>query len=232
MVAHGGARGHADAAGIDRLRACWDNGGTGEGAHDEDYLLRSFLFRGRGEWKHLLFDPFITPNGLRAIDPGGPGAGRHDPAVHAHEDHVADAVAIAKRTQARVLSNFEIDLWLTRQGVKHLCPMNLGGTARLERGIEAKLVPALHSSSLPDGSYGGTAAGWVVRTAEGNFYYSGDTALMSDMKLIGESVKLNWAALCIGDTFTMGVEDAIRAAALVGCDQVLGVHYDTFPRSE
>jgi len=179
--------------------------------------------------KHLLFDPFITPNELaRTV--------RMDqvPAdvillSHAHEDHVADAVAIAKRTRAHVLSNFEIYLWLTRQGVKHTCPMNLGGTVKLEGGIEASLVPALHSSSLPDGSYGGTAGGWVVRTAQGNFYYSGDTALMSDMKLIGESAKLNWAALCIGDTFTMGVEDAIRAAALVGCNQVLGVHYDTFP---
>ncbi len=179
--------------------------------------------------KHLLFDPFITPNELARTVRADQVPADIILLSHAHEDHVADAVAIAKRTQAQVLSNFEIYLWLTRQGVKNLCPMNLGGTARLESGIEAKLVPALHSSSLPDGSYGGTAGGWVVRTAEGNFYYSGDTALMSDMKLIGESVKLNWAALCIGDTFTMGVEDAIRAAALVGCDQVLGVHYDTFP---
>jgi L-ascorbate metabolism protein UlaG (beta-lactamase superfamily) len=141
---------------------------------------------------------------------------------------VADAVAIAKRTNAQVLSNYELFLWLTRQGVKTGYPMNLGGTARLE-GIQATLVPALHSSSLPDGSYGGTAGGWVVRATEGAFYYSGDTALMTDMKLIGESTAVNWAALCIGDTFTMGVQDAIRAAEFVGCDQVLGVHYDTFP---
>jgi L-ascorbate metabolism protein UlaG (beta-lactamase superfamily) len=179
--------------------------------------------------QHLLFDPFITPNELARTVRADQVPADIILLSHAHEDHVADAVAIAKRTRAQVLSNFEIYLWLTRQGVKHTCPMNLGGTARLGSGIEARLVPALHSSSLPDGSYGGTAGGWVVRTTEGSFYYSGDTALMSDMKLIGESVTLNWAALCIGDTFTMGVEDAIRAAALVGCDQVLGVHYDTFP---
>jgi L-ascorbate metabolism protein UlaG (beta-lactamase superfamily) len=179
--------------------------------------------------KHLLFDPYVTPNELaKAVEI------EKIPAdfillSHAHEDHVGDAVAIARRTRAKVLSNFEIYLWLTRQGVRETFPMNLGGTAKLEGGrIQATLVQALHSSSLPDGSYGGTAGGWVLRTGDGSFYYSGDTALMTDMRLIGE-MKPDWAALCIGDTFTMGVDDAIRAAAFVGCEQVLGVHYDTFP---
>ena len=178
--------------------------------------------------KHLLFDPYITPNELAKAVRVDQVPADYILLSHAHEDHVADAVAIAKRTKAQVLSNFEIYLWLTRQGMENVYPMNLGGTARLD-GIQATLVQALHSSSLPDGSYGGTAGGWVVRTLQGNFYYSGDTALMSDMQLIGGSTKLNWAALCIGDTFTMGVEAAIRAAEFVGCDQVLGVHYDTFP---
>jgi L-ascorbate metabolism protein UlaG (beta-lactamase superfamily) len=180
--------------------------------------------------KHLLFDPFITANGLAKRIRADQIPADYILLSHAHEDHVADAVSIAKRTQAKVLSNYEIYLWLTRQGIKEALPMNLGGTAKLEGGgMRATLVPALHSSSLPDGTYGGTAGGWVVRTAEGSFYYSGDTALMTDMKLIGASTRLKWAALCVGDTFTMGVEDAIQAAEYVGCDQVLGVHYDTFP---
>ncbi|MCL4180316.1 MAG: metal-dependent hydrolase [Verrucomicrobia bacterium] len=180
--------------------------------------------------KHLLFDPFITANGLAKQIRADQIPADYILLSHAHEDHVADAVSIAKRTQAKVLSNYEIYLWLTRQGIKEALPMNLGGTAKLEGGgMQATLVPALHSSSLPDGTYGGTAGGWVVRTTEGSFYYSGDTALMTDMKLIGSSTKLKWAALCVGDTFTMGVEDAIQAAEYVGCDQVLGVHYDTFP---
>lgn len=180
--------------------------------------------------RHLLFDPFISGNGLAKQIRADRIPADYILLSHAHEDHVADAVGIAKRTQAKVLSNYEIYLWLTRQGIKEALPMNLGGTATLEGGgMQATLVPALHSSSLPDGTYGGTAGGWVVRTAEGNFYYSGDTALMTDMKLIGASTRLKWAALCVGDTFTMGVEDAIRAAEYVGCDQVLGVHYDTFP---
>ncbi len=178
--------------------------------------------------KHLLFDPFITPNELAKKIRMNEVPADYILLSHAHEDHVADAVAIAKRTNAQVLANFEIYLWLTRQGLQNLYPMNLGGTARLN-GFQATLVPALHSSSLPDGSYGGAAGGWVVRTPEGNFYYSGDTALMSDMKLIGESTQFKWAALCIGDTFTMGVEQAIQASEFIGCNQVLGVHYDTFP---
>ena len=106
--------------------------------------------------------------------------------------------------------------------------MNVGGTAQL--GVaRAKMVNAIHSSALPDGANGGNPAGWVIESAEGNFYFSGDTALTLDMKIIGESSRLNFAVLCIGDTFTMGVDDAIRAADWVGASQVLGVHYDTFP---
>jgi L-ascorbate metabolism protein UlaG (beta-lactamase superfamily) len=178
--------------------------------------------------QHLLFDPFITPNELaRAIDVS------KVPAdfiflSHGHEDHVADAVAVARRTGATVLANFEIYLWLTRQGVSNVIPMNLGGGVNLAFG-RAKLVPALHSSSLPDGSYGGEPGGWVIESRAGNFYFSGDTALTLDLKLIGDSTKLRWAALCIGDVFTMGVNDAVQAAQLLGCDQILGVHYDTFP---
>jgi len=92
-----------------------------------------------------------------------------------------------------------------------------------------KFVNAIHSSSLPDGTYGGNPGGFVVESSGGNFYYSGDTALTMDMKLIGESIQLTFAALPLGDNFTMDVEDAIRAAEFVKCSQVLALHYNTFP---
>jgi L-ascorbate metabolism protein UlaG (beta-lactamase superfamily) len=92
-----------------------------------------------------------------------------------------------------------------------------------------KLTSAIHSSSMPDGSYGGSPCGFVVESSDGNFYYSGDTALTHDMKLIGEGTKLDFAIFPIGDFFTMGIEDALRAAEFVGVSKFIGVHYDTFP---
>jgi len=181
--------------------------------------------------RHLLFDPWITAN---------PKAGAIDvdaiPAdyiliTHGHEDHLGDAVRIARRTGAQCLANFEIANWLEAQGVKNLLPMNIGGTASLDFG-RVKLVRAVHSSSLPGGAYGGTAGGFVVETEVGNFYHSGDTALTMDMQLIGRQTKLNWAALCLGDRFTMGLQDALRAAEFIRCDQIIGLHYDTFPPIE
>jgi len=141
---------------------------------------------------------------------------------------MADALTIAKRTGALIITNFEVAEWLGKQGAPKVHPMNPGGSMKLDV-CRVKFVNAIHSSSFPDGSYGGNAGGFVVESDEGNFYYSGDTALTLDMKLIGESTKLKWAALCVGDNFTMGPEDAIRAAEFVNCNEVLGVHYDTFP---
>jgi L-ascorbate metabolism protein UlaG (beta-lactamase superfamily) len=130
-----------------------------------------------------------------------------------------------------VISSFEIVQWLGQRGVVNAHPLNHGGARTFAFG-RVKYVSAIHSSSLPDGSYGGNPGGFVVETSAGNFYYSGDTALTLDMKLIGESVRLQFAVLCIGDNFTMGVSDAIKACDLIGCDKVLGVHYDTFPPIE
>ena len=178
--------------------------------------------------RHLLFDPFITPNELaRAVDVGSIKAD-YLFISHAHADHLADAVGIAKRTGATVVSNYEIFVWATTQGITKAHPLNHGGSVKLDFG-QAKFVNAIHSSSFPDGRYGGNPGGWVVETAEGNFYYSGDTALTTDMTLIAESTRLKFAALCIGDTFTMGIADAVKAAQMVRCDEILGVHYDTFP---
>lgn len=176
----------------------------------------------------LLFDPFITGNELaRNIDV------KKVPAdyiliSHGHDDHMADAAAIAERTGAMIISNFEITEWFGKQGWEKTHPLNHGGGFRFDFGL-ARLVNAVHSSSLPDGSYGGNPGGFVIESTEGNFYYSGDTALTMDMKLIGESTALKFAALCIGDNFTMGIEDAIKAAEFVRCQEILGVHYNTFP---
>jgi L-ascorbate metabolism protein UlaG (beta-lactamase superfamily) len=176
----------------------------------------------------LLFDPFITPNELAKTVDVNKVAADYILVSHGHEDHLADAAGIAKRTGARLISNFEIATWFSRQGVNKTHPMNHGGAAKFDFG-RVKYVSAIHSSTLPDGSSGGNPGGFVIESAEGNFYYSGDTALTMDMKLIGESTKLKFAVLCIGDNFTMGAEDAVRAAGFVRCTEILGVHYDTFP---
>jgi L-ascorbate metabolism protein UlaG (beta-lactamase superfamily) len=178
--------------------------------------------------KTLLFDPYITQNELaKSIDINKVPAD-YILITHAHDDHMADALTIAKRTGALIITNFEVAEWLTKQGASKTHPVNPGGTKKLDV-CRAKFVNAIHSSSFPDGSYGGNPGGFVVESDEGNFYYSGDTALTLDMKLIGESTKLKWAALCVGDNFTMGPDDAIRAADFVNCNEILGVHFDTFP---
>ena len=176
----------------------------------------------------LLFDPFIRDNPLASGVKFESIAADYILITHAHDDHLADAVDLARRTNATVISNFEIVEWLDKPGIKRAHGLNHGGGFNFDFG-RVKLVNAVHSSSFPDGSYGGNPGGFVVETRDGNFYYSGDTALTLDMKLIGESTTLAFAALCIGDNFTMGVDDAIKAAGFVGCKEILGVHYDTFP---
>jgi L-ascorbate metabolism protein UlaG (beta-lactamase superfamily) len=176
----------------------------------------------------LLFDPFITGNELaKGIDVKTIRAD-YILVSHAHDDHVGDAADIANRTGATVIANFELIEWFGRQGLKRTHPLNHGGGRSFDFG-RVKFVNAVHSSSFPDGSYGGNPGGFVIESAEGNFYHSGDTALTLDMKLIGESTKLDFAALCIGDNFTMGVADAIKAAEFVRCNEILGLHYNTFP---
>lgn len=176
----------------------------------------------------LLFDPFITGNELaKSIDLSRIPAD-YILISHGHADHMADALAIAKRTGATLISNFEVIVWFNRNGLDKTHPLNHGGGYRFDFG-RAKFVNAIHSSSLPDGTYGGNPGGFVVESAEGNFYYSGDTALTMDMKLIGDATPLKFAALCIGDNFTMGIEDALKAAEFVRCNDILGLHYNTFP---
>lgn len=178
--------------------------------------------------KTLLFDPFISGNPLaKAVDVKSVPAD-YILISHGHDDHVGDAVEIAGRTKALVIANFEVGEWLLRQGAPRVHHLNHGGGYSFDFG-RAKLVNAVHSSTMPDGANGGNPGGFVVESTEGNFYFSGDTALTFDMKLIGESTQLKFAALCIGDNFTMGPDDAVKAADFVRCNEILGVHYDTFP---
>jgi L-ascorbate metabolism protein UlaG (beta-lactamase superfamily) len=177
--------------------------------------------------KTLLFDPFISPNELAKHIDVATIAADYILVSHGHADHVADLVAIAQRTKAKVIASWEVAEWAQKQGIADVHPMNVGGKWQFSFG-EVKCVVAQHSSGLPDGSYGGNPMGFIVSTSEGNFYYSGDTALTLDMQLIPSWAKLSFAVLPIGDNFTMDVNDAVRAAEFVDCTKVIGVHYDTF----
>ncbi len=176
---------------------------------------------------HLLVDPFISGNPLSKdkIDISSLQAD-YILLTHAHQDHVLDAEAIAKKTGATIVSNFEIAMYYQERGIK-VHPMNHGGSWKFEFG-KVKYVIAHHTSSFADGTYGGQPGGFVIEGEHKNIYIAGDTALTMDMKLIPMQTKLDLAILPIGDNFTMGVEDAIIASDFVACDKVLGVHYDTF----
>jgi L-ascorbate metabolism protein UlaG (beta-lactamase superfamily) len=177
---------------------------------------------------HLLFDPFISQNPLAKTVDIKKIKADYIFVSHGHYDHITDTAAISDQTGATVISNFEMTSWLGKNGVKNVQPLNPGGTYSSDFG-RVKCVNAIHCSSLPDGSYGGSAGGFVVESADANFYYSGDTALTLDMQLISQTTRLKFAVLCIGGALTMDIDDAIRATGLLQCKDVMGVHYDTFP---
>lgn len=175
----------------------------------------------------VLIDPFIT---------GNPLAGKVDvnriPATeilitHGHGDHVGDAEMIAKRTNAVLISNYEIADWFAKKGVKNTVGMNLGGSTKTGP-FQIKYTTAVHSSQLPDGSYGGNPGAFVVTGSEGSFHHAGDTALTVDMQFL-KRFNLRFACLPIGDHYTMGIDDAIEAARLMNVTKVVGIHYNTFP---
>jgi len=180
-----------------------------------------------GSKQKILIDPFITNNELAKdinID--------HIECdmialTHGHQDHVADVEAIAKRTKAPILAGYEVGAYFAEKDLDAK-QMNHGGWFSYEGG-RVKFVAAIHSSSLPDGSYGGDPGGFVFEDEAGTLYISGDTALTMDMKLIPMTCKpLDAAVLCIGDHFTMGVNDAVIASDFIACDTIIGAHYDTF----
>jgi L-ascorbate metabolism protein UlaG (beta-lactamase superfamily) len=177
--------------------------------------------------KKLLFDPFITYNELARDVKISDIEADYIIISHGHADHIADAVAIAQSTGATVIASWEIHEWMQRQGVGATHPMNIGGRRDFDFGW-IKCVTAQHSGGLPDGSYGGHPMGFIIGNDEGNFYYSGDTALTLDMQLIPRWATLRFAVLPIGDNFTMGYADAVMAADMIQCNLVVGVHFDTF----
>jgi len=177
--------------------------------------------------KTVLFDPFIQPNELASgIDINSIQAD-FMLISHGHMDHIADAVFLAQKTGATVVSNWEIVQWLNNQGLTNTHPMNIGGHWFFDFG-KVKCVTAVHSSSLPDGTYGGNPMGFLLETEEANIYYAGDTALTMDMKLIGDYKKIDLAFLPLGNNFTMGIDNAVIASDFIRCDHIIGMHYDTF----
>lgn len=181
-----------------------------------------------GEGTRLLIDPYLNDNPASPI--------KADKAeadfillTHGHFDHVTDAPAIAKRTDAKVLAGFEVTEWLKREGVAEdkVIPMNPGGAVRLPFG-KVKFTIAHHSSSTPDGAYGGVPGGFVIELAGKRLYFAGDTALFLDMKLIGLG-GLDLAVLPIGDLFTMGPEDSVEAVKFLNPKKVAPCHYNTWP---
>jgi len=175
---------------------------------------------------NIIVDPFISANPKAShIDIDSLEAD-YILLTHAHQDHILDVEAIAKRTNAVIVSNAEIATYYGKKGFQSH-PMNHGGSWHFEFG-NLKYVNAIHSSSFPDGTYGGNPGGFVIEGERKNIYIAGDTALTMDMKLIPMRTKLDLAILPLGNNFTMDNEDAIVASDFVECDKILGYHYDTF----
>ena len=177
--------------------------------------------------KTLLVDPFITGNELAQNIDINKLSADYILVTHAHQDHILDVEAIAKRTGAKVISNYEIVTYFGNKGIDGH-PMNHGGKWTFNFGT-VHFTNAIHSSSFPDGSYGGQPGGFVIETNHHRVYIAGDTALTYDMKLIPDVIgELDLAILPVGDNFTMGVDEAIKASKFLNCNKILGVHYDTF----
>jgi L-ascorbate metabolism protein UlaG (beta-lactamase superfamily) len=177
----------------------------------------------------IVIDPFFTdnPQASTTADAVSPDT---IIVTHGHGDHVGDTVAVAKRTGALVIANFEIIDWLQRQGVSNVHPQHIGGAHAYEFGT-VKFTIAHHGSMLPDGANGGNPCGVLLKTSDGTVYHAADTGLFYDMKLIGEE-GVDLAIVPIGDNFTMGPDDALRAVKLIEPKRVVPDHYNTWPLIE
>ena len=173
----------------------------------------------------LLIDPFLSDNPLASGTADNIQAD-YILVSHGHGDHLGDTINIAKRTGATVISNYEIQTWLAGQGIENTHPQHIGGGFDYPWG-RVKLTIAQHGSMLPDGSYGGNPCGFLLYIEGKKIYHACDTGLFYDMKLIGEE-GIDLAILPIGDNFTMGPDDALRAVKLIEPQQVVPIHYDTF----
>jgi L-ascorbate metabolism protein UlaG (beta-lactamase superfamily) len=176
---------------------------------------------------HILIDPFFTGNPKAAIT-ADQAMADFILVSHGHGDHVGDTIAIAKRTGATVICNYEISLWLEAQGVKKVHGQQHGGGFNHPFG-RVKLTLAFHGSMLPDGANGGNPCGFLIYLKDGKkIYHAADTGLFGDMRLIGEE-GIDLAVLPIGDNYTMGPEDAVLAVKMIQPKRVIPIHYDTFP---
>ena len=177
-----------------------------------------------------MLDPFFSENPSATLKPEDLTNISHVLISHGHFDHVADAAAIVKANDASLVAIFDIAQWFGREyGIENGIGMNIGGSIETDFG-SIKMVPAIHSSVLPDGSSGGDPAGFVINIAGKRIYFACDTAYFSDMKYYAHGVDV--AVLPIGDVFTMGVEDSIAATRLIEPKAVLPTHYNTWPPIE
>jgi L-ascorbate metabolism protein UlaG (beta-lactamase superfamily) len=177
----------------------------------------------------IVIDPFLSGNPASGIQPG---ALKVDAVVltHGHDDHFGDTLEIASGNNCPVIAIHELALFCSRKGVK-THGMNIGGTYRTA-SFSVKLTPAFHSNSVSDGEkllYAGMPAGVLLTMGDKTFYHAGDTALFSDLKLIGDLHSIDAAAIPIGDNYTMGPKEALLAAEWIHPGVVIPVHYNTFP---
>lgn len=185
-----------------------------------------FLIETKG--KSILFDPFISGNEL-AKDIIDVNSIKCDYIMvsHGHQDHIADLISIAKNTGAKVIGSWELGFFLEENGITNYHQMNVGGGFQFEFG-EVYMTIAQHSNSFK-GRYMGVASGFVINNNEGCFYYSGDTALTYDMKLLASKYNITVAAMPVGGNFTMDYKEALHASDFINCNEVIAVHYNTFP---
>lgn len=181
--------------------------------------------------KKVVLDPFFAGNNPVAKTSVDQVEADFILQTHGHSDHIADTIPLARRTGAMVISNFEICNWVNGQGHDNCHALNIGGGYQFDFGY-VKMTRALHSCGLPDGSYGGDPGGFVISTDAKKIYFAGDTALFTDMSLIGRQETLDLAILPIGDNYTMGPDDALLALDFLRPKRVIPCHYNTWPLIE
>ena len=192
--------------------------------------LGHYAFEIRTGDQTVLVDPFVNDNPVATVSADDLEAD-FILVTHGHADHVADVASIANRTGATVVAPVEVAAWFqSQQNVENTIQLNLGGGIQLPFG-HVRMTIAHHSSSMPDGSYGGNPAGYILTLAEGKVYFSGDTALFMEMELYGRQ-GIDLAILSIGDHFTMGPEDSVQAIKMLNPARVVPAHFNTWPPIE